>query len=92
MIQLEVLLAVTHLVDEYQTTAPAGICRKQYEQGLSNTIDSKDGGLHGAPVNIRWISWSEQAYWYFMPSPLSCPVLLSSQTMSRYEDLPSFYT
>ena len=45
MIQLEVLLVVTHLVDEYQTTAQAGMCREQYEQGLSNTIDSKDGGL-----------------------------------------------
>ena len=88
LIQLEVLLVVTHLVDEYQTTAPAGMCREQYEQGLSNTIDSKDG----APVNIWWISWSEQAYWYFMPSPSSCPLPLSSQTMSRYEDLPSFYT
>ena len=94
MIQLEVLSVVTHLVDEYQTTGPAGMCREQYEQGLSNTIDSKDGGLNGAPVNIWWISWSEhaQAYWYFMLSLSSCPLPLSSQTiaMSRFKDLPFF--
>ena len=47
---IQVLLVITQspglpLLDVYQTTAPAGMCR---EQDLSKTIDSKYDGLHGA--------------------------------------------
>ena len=74
------------LLDEYQTTEPARMCREQSEQGLSNT-------LRMVVHKLWWICQFEQVCWCFMPSPY-CRVQLSlsSQTTSHYEHHPSFYT
>ena len=73
------------LLDEYQTTEPARMCREQSEQGLRNT-------LRMVVHKLWWICQFEQVCWCFMPSPYCRVLSLSSQTTSHYEHHPSFYT